>query len=335
MRYKLSTKAVRRLISIGLVVVLALVFTFTTTDFFNQRNIILLLKDSAFVGLIALGVAFVMIGGGIDLSGGGIVCVVSILSVRLSFLGLHGILILVIGVIIGAACGIVNSFFITKVGLTEFVATLATGFVFAGMGLLFAFRSDGHLSGNLISKSISNYTMLQLGGTTGGIYNITIIWIVLTIIGFLVLTKTTFGLHTFALGSNPKSSAMSGMNTARQKSICFIISGACAGLAGVMVTSNIGAANASLGPGYEFQAIAACVVGGIVLGGGKGDTIGAFLGSIFLIMILNGLYKFGIPTYWQYVLQGGIIIVATLFDVQFSKLTSKHRLTGKRRLAAS
>jgi ribose transport system permease protein len=324
----LSTKTVRRLITIGLVVILTLIFTIATTDFFNQRNIILLLKDSAYVGLIALGVSFVMIGGGIDLSGGGIVCVVAILCARLSFLGLHGILILIIGVLIGAACGIINSFFITKIGLTEFVATLATGFVFAGLGLLLAFRSDGHISGDLISKSITNYTFLRIGGMTGGIYNITIVWIVLTIIGFLVLLKTTFGLHTYALGSNPKSSAMSGMNTGRQKSYLFIISGACAGLAGVMVTSNIGTASASLGPGYEFQAIAACVVGGIVLGGGKGDTIGAFLGSIFLVLILNGLYKFGMQTYWQYIFQGAIIIIATLFDVQFSRLTSKRRLAA-------
>jgi ribose transport system permease protein len=325
MKLKIRSKTVRKLISVGLVLALALLFAVTTDAFLSVRNITMLLKDSAYLGLIALGVSVVIVGGGIDLSGGGIVCVVGILTSRLTFTGLPGFIVLVIGVILGGVCGIINGLLVASVHLTEFVATLATGFVFAGMGLLFAFRSNGKISGTLVSKSITNKSFLAMGKHMNGVYYITIVWIVMTILSYFVLMRTKFGLHTYALGSHAKSAEMSGVNTARQRALCFVISGAFAGLASVMVVANMGAAAASLGSGYEFQAIAACVVGGVMLGGGKGDTIGAFVGSIFMILVLNGLYKFGLPTYWQYIFQGAIIIIATAFDAQFAKFAQKRR----------
>jgi ribose transport system permease protein len=335
MKLKIRSKTIRKLISVGLVVVLALFFALSTTAFLNPRNIMLLLKDSAYLGLIALGVSIVMIGGGIDLSGGGIVCAVGILTSRLTFTGLPGFVILVIGVVLGGVCGVINGALVTAVHLTEFVATLATGFVFTGMGLLFAFRDNGRISGNLVSKSISNKSFLEMGKHIGGVYYITIVWAVMTALSYFVLTRTKFGLHVYAIGSHAKSAEMSGVNTDRQRALGFVISGAFAGLASVMVVANMGAAAASLGTGYEFQAIAACVVGGIMLGGGKGDTIGALVGSIFMILVLNGLYKFGLPTYWQFVFQGAIIIVATAFDAQFAKFAQKRRTAKSTAQAAA
>jgi ribose transport system permease protein len=325
MRLKIRSKTVRKLISVGLVVALALFFAFTTTAFLNPRNMFMLLKDSAYLGLIALGVSITIVGGGIDLSGGGIVCVVGILSSRLAFTGLPGFIVLVAGVALGGVCGLLNGLLVTSVHLTEFVATLATGFVYTGMGLLFAFRDNGKISGNLISRSITNKSFLAMGKHVGGVYYITIVWVIMTVLSYLALTRTKFGLHTYALGSHAKSAEMSGVNTARQRAMGFIISGAFAGLASVMVVANMGAAAASLGSGYEFQAIAACVVGGVMLGGGKGDTVGAMVGSIFMILVLNGLYKFGLPTYWQFIFQGAIIIIATAFDAQFAKFAQRKR----------
>jgi ribose transport system permease protein len=333
MRLKIRSKTVRKLISVGLVVALALFFALTTAAFLLPRNILMLLKDAAYLGLIALGVSITIIGGGIDLSVGGIVCVVGILSSRLTFTGLPGFVILVAGVALGGVCGILNGLLVTSVHLTEFVATLATGFVYTGMGLLFAFRSNGKISGNLVSKSVTNKSFLAMGKHVGGVYYITIVWIVMTVLSYFALTRTKFGLHTYALGSHAKSAEMSGVNTARQRALGFVISGAFAGLASVMVVANMGAAAASLGTGYEFQAIAACVVGGVMLGGGKGDTVGAMVGSIFMILVLNGLYKFGLPTYWQFMFQGAIIIVATAFDAQFAKFAQKKRSADAARAA--
>ena len=154
----------------------------------------------------------------------------------------------------------------------------------------------------------------------------TIFWIILTAVMFLVLTKTKFGLHTYSIGSHSKSAQMSGVSNSRVKSIGYLICGACAGLAAVIQTAIVGSSQPKIGEGFEFQAIAACVVGGVVLGGGKGDSISAFVGSLFLVMLINGLLKYGLTTSWEYVLQGAIIIVATTFDAVFNTITSRRLL---------
>ena len=323
----MNGKTIRRLISIGLVLIMAIIFSLTSDVFLNFNNIMNLLKDSAYLGLIALGMSFVIIGGGVDLSAGGIACVVGILSVRMSVIGIPGILIVPIAVLLGALCGLINSVFITRVKLTEFVATLALGFVYTGLTLVFAFRERGVIT----SVAVPRWSSLRaFGGSIGGVYIITIAWILLAAIFFLILTKTKFGLHTYSIGSHARAAQMSGVNTDRVKVIGYLICGGCAGLAVVLQVALNGSSPLSIGGGYEFKAIAACVVGGVVLGGGKGDTISAVVGSLFLIMLMNGLYKYGLATSWEYILQGVIILIATAFDAVFNRITSKRLLALSR-----
>jgi ribose transport system permease protein len=304
-------------------------------NFLNMRNFSELSFSAAFLGLLAVGLSFVMIGGGIDLSVGGIVCAVAILCSRFSFLGTPGVVVILFGILCGAFFGLCNGLLVSRAGLTEFVTTLATGILYQGLGLLFAFRDTGKLSGTLVSKGITNKSYLSLGGRFSALFGtqgllkdfhlMTALWIVLAVARYFVLRRTNFGLRTYAIGSHPKASEMSGVDIKRVKTIGFIINGAFAGLASAFLVANMSAANASLGNGYEFQAIAACVIGGIALGGGKGDAICALIGSIFLVTIINGLYKFNIPTYWSYILQGVIIIVATVFDAGFASFTRRMR----------
>ncbi len=316
----MSSKNIRRLITLGLVIVLWVVFALTTENFVSMRNMLQLLKESAFVGLIAVGMCFVIVGGGIDLSAGGIICVVAILTSRISFIpGIPGIVVLLFSVIIGALIGTLNGTLVTRLHLTEFVATLASGFMYAGLGLVFAF----HVNGALVSKSITNKSFLAIGKSVGGLYWITVAWVIVAIIALIIMTRTRYGTHTYAMGSNARSAQMSGVNNNFIKATGFIICGATAGLAAGMQVSYMTAASPSLGVGYEFQAIAACVVGGVVLGGGKGDQIGAGLGSIFMVLILNGLNKYGLHAAWQYVAMGVIIVIATAFDSSFNILMSK------------
>lgn len=318
----MNTKNVRRLISVLLVLILGVIFTMTTTKFLSTRNLVELFRESSLVGIVALGVAFVIIGGGIDLSTGGIVSLAGLVCARLSFIpGIPGVVVLLGGVLAGMLCGLINALLVTRVHLTEFVGTLASGFVFSGLAMLIAFRQGGIIE----SKVITNASFTFLGGKMAGIYNITVIWFVLMIVLMIVLSKTNFGLHTYAQGSNAKSALMSGVNNDRVKSLGFMICGACAGLAAAMVVAKNAAAPVSLGSDVAFQAIAACVVGGIVLGGGRGDTIGALLGALFLQLILNGIYKYNLPLAWQFILQGGIIVFATAFDAQFNRLSFKSR----------
>ena len=321
-----DARTVRRLISIGLLVLMAVIFSITTADFFGSRNISIMLRNAGYIGLITLGMSFVIIGGGIDLSAGGIVSLASTLCVRFSMSGAPGIIVVLFGVAVGAACGLINALFVTKVRLTEFVATLATGFAFAGLTIMVSFRQRG----TLVTAPITNTSYRALRGDIGGLFYITIVWIVLTVVMYLVLTRTKFGIHTYSIGSHRKSAQMSGVNNDMVKMMGYVICGMCAGLAAVMQTAIVGSSQPNIGTGYEFQAIAACVVGGVILGGGKGDAISAFIGSLFLVMLMNGLFKYGLATSWEYILQGAIILVATSFDAIFSRYTTKRLLARAR-----
>lgn len=321
----MNTKTIRIFILLGLILVLAVIFTFTTNSFLNSRNIVELLKESSLVGIVALGVAFVIIGGGIDLSTGGIVTLCGLVCARLSFIpGIPGIVVLLGGVLTGVLCGTVNALLITRIHLTDFVGTLASGFVFTGLAMVIAFRQGGIIE----SKVLTNESFMFLGGKIGGIYNIFVVWVVLAIIMMLVQSKTKFGLHTYAQGSNAKSALMSGVNNDFVKSMGFIICGACCGIAAALVTARDGAAPVTRGADVAFQAIAACVVGGIVLGGGRGNAIGAFLGALFMQLILNGIYKYRLTTAYQWILLGAIIVLATAFDAQFNKISFSRKKTG-------
>lgn len=323
----MNGKTIRKLISIGLVLIMAVIFSITSDVFLSFGNIMNLLKDSAYLGLIALGMSFVIIGGGVDLSAGGIACVVGILCIRMSVSGVPGIIIVPAAVLLGALCGLINATFITRVKLTEFVATLALGFVYTGLTLVFAFRDKGVAT----SAAIPRWSSLRaFGGSIGGVYIITIVWVILAIALFIVLTMTKFGLYTYSIGSHSRAAQMSGVNTGRVKMIGYLICGGCAGLAVVLQVANIGSSSLNIGGGYEFKAIAACVVGGVMLGGGKGDTISAVIGSLFLIMLMNGLYKFGLATSWEYILQGAIILIATAFDAIFNRITTRRLLAVSR-----
>ena len=316
----MKIKHTRRLISVGLVVVLVLVYALTTDNFFTWRNLSLVLLDSAYVGIVALGVAFVIIAGGIDLSVGGIVCTAAIVCARVSCIeGMPGIVAMLVAVLVGCLCGVINGYIITKLHVTEFVTTLAMGFVYTGLGLMLAFRENGRI----IAKYLTNESFTAFGKEIGGVYYMTIAWIIIAAIMLVVQSKTRFGLYTYATGSHLKSARMSGVDTDKIKWLGFIICGACAGLAAGFVSAYQSSASASLGSGKEFEAIAASVVGGLVLGGGKGDAIGAMFGALFMTVIMNGLYKYGISTEWQYILQGAIIILATSFDAQFNKINEK------------
>ena len=315
----MNAKQTRTLITVGLVIALMMVYTLTSSDFLTWRNISLLLKDTALTGLIALGVALVIIGGGIDLSVGGIVCTSAIIAARLAFLGAPGIVCFLIAVATGAVCGIINGFVVTKLHVTEFVTTLASGFIFFGLGMVFAFRIDG----KIVAKYLTNDSFNILGQDVGGLYFVTIAFFLLTAVMYLILTRFRFGLYTYAVGSNPKSAQMSGVNNNRIKFLGFVICGAFGGLAGAFACSNQSTASIGLGTGMEFTAIASCVVGGVALGGGRGDSVNAFLGALFMTVIMNGLYKYGITTAWQYVLQCIIIIAATTFDAQFGRINDR------------
>lgn len=302
-----------------MVLALGLFFSLTTTTFFNVGNISQVLRDAAYVGLLSVGMSIVMISGNIDLSGGGIVCFSGCICAKLALAGLPAIICVIGAVIIGTGLGYVNSYFINHRHLTPFVTTLASGFVYTGLGVIFAFRRNGAI----VAQAVNNPKFQALGGTVGMFFFITIVWIICVLLAWFFLSNSTQGMHIYACGSNENGAKMSGVRVFRMKALAYMISGAMCGLAAAFVVAYNGTASATLGSSMEFQAIAACVVGGIAMSGGKGHALGAAMGALFMAMLTNGLLKYGIGTDWQYMLQGLLIVAATSFDFAFSVIDQR------------
>jgi ribose/xylose/arabinose/galactoside ABC-type transport system permease subunit len=316
----MDSKKTRRLVSGVLIILLGIVFALTSDSFLSSRNLIQLLRETAYTGLVACGICFVMVGGGIDLSAGGIICLTGIAVARFSqTLWMPGLVVFLFGILVGAACGAFNGARHHKAAYDRVVTTLASGAVFSGIALLMQFR-DGD---RMISVTLKNAGFLFFGKTVGGIYWIIIVWLAMTVIMQFIMSRTKFGLHVMAGGSHAKSAEMSGVNTRRIKLLTFMISGAFAGLAAALIVAYQTGTNQSLGNMMEFNAIAACIVGGVMLGGGKGDPISGLLGALLMTLITNGLYKLGLTTGGTYAMQGIVILVAMSFDGQFNRLSLK------------
>lgn len=172
----MSMKQIRTLITLLLVVAVGLVFGISTDSFFTLRNVSNLLRDAAYVGTISLGMCVVMISGNIDLSAGGIVCLAGCVCARLAYLGLPMIVVVLGTLVVGLLLGLLNSFFVNHLHLTPFVATLAAGFAYSGLGLIFAFRDD---HGRIVNQMIKNAGFTALGGKIGIVYFSVIVWLIL------------------------------------------------------------------------------------------------------------------------------------------------------------
>lgn len=317
----------RKLVSVGLLLIFVLFFSITTDSFLTWRNINSILREVSVVGLLSIGVTFVIIGGGIDLSTGTVMGLAAMITSRLVTDTLLPIwMIVLLAVLTGVVLGLVNGLLVVKLGMTEFIATFATMYIYRGIVFMLAYRE----SGRMITKSVTDKQFLMLGGNMGGIYYMSVFWVLAIIVSYLVLKKTTFGTYTYAIGTNQKSAQLSGVNVNKIKIGTFMISGACSALAGVFLLAWQGSAGLNTGSGMEFEAIAAVVVGGIVLSGGRGDTLGVAVGSIFMVVVVNGIYKYGLSTEVQTIAYGVVIILMSVFDSLYIRWMSKRHVVSKK-----
>ena len=315
------------MVSIGLVLIFALLFAGTTNYFFTWRNVSSLLREVSVIGLMSIGCTFVIIGGGIDLSTGAVMGLSAMIASRLVTNTMLPIaLIVVICLAVGVAAGFINGILVTIFGLSEFIATFATSFVFRGFVYMAAYRE----SGRIITKQVKDAAFLSLGGNVGGLYYMSIVWFAVVLLTWFLLKQTKIGTYIYAMGSDRKSAEYTGINVDKIKILTLVISGFCSALAGVFLLAWQGSAGLNTGVGMEFQAIAAAVVGGIALIGGRGDTVGTAIGSFFMVMVVNGLYKYGLPTEMQTIFYGIVIIVMAVFDAVYIKAVSRRHIVSKK-----
>lgn len=292
---------------VGLLIIV-LILSISSPTFLTTGNLLNVLRQVTINALIAFGMTFVILTGGIDLSVGSILALSGALTAGMMKLsGLDPILAVLIGLIAGTLMGMVNGFFITKGKVAPFIATLATMTIFRGLTLVYT-------GGRPISGLGSDWFRTIGAGYLFGI-PLPVIWMALMfIILYLVLKKTTFGRYVYAVGGNEEATRLAGIRVAKVKVAVYALSGFLAALAGIILTSRLDSAQPNAGLAYELDAIAAVVVGGTSLAGGRGWIVGTMIGALIIGVLNNGLNLLDVTSYYQQVVKGLVILVAVLLD---------------------
>lgn len=291
-------------------VVLVIFFSIASPAFFTVSNLTTVLLSTAVIAILALGTTFVIITGGIDLSlGTGMALCAVMTGVFITNWGLPIWVGVLGGIATGVLMGLINGLNITFLRLPPFIATLAMMMIAGGLALVISGVRPIYFS-----TSAPEFKRIALGVLIPGVPNAVLITIVLAIIAALVLSKTLLGRYTFAIGSNEEATRLSGVNTRRWTIFVYMFAGAFIGIAGVVIASRLDSAQPQIGMGYELQAIAAVIIGGTSLLGGRGSIIGTVIGALIMSVLVNGLRIMSIQSEWQNVVVGIVVLLAVFFD---------------------
>ena len=308
-----SVEAVLRLlrnqvISMLLILILIwIVLALLSPYFFTVTNLFEITLQSAVFAIIAAGETFVIFSGGIDLSVGSVFALSAIIG-GIFFRATGSVLIAALtSLATGMVAGIISGLFISRLKVPPFVATLGMMGVARGLALI-------AVNGIPIYGLSKAYMWIGQGRVAGIIPVPTIIMVVIFVIAYLVLNYTRFGRFTYAIGSNSESARLSGVNVAAVTLSIYAVAGALSALAGIIESARLGTVQPAGGDGYELLAIGAVVIGGTSLFGGEGNIIGTLIGALLVTTIRNGLNILGVYAFWQYVVNGLIIISAVAVD---------------------
>ncbi|MFZ5808263.1 MAG: ABC transporter permease [Chloroflexota bacterium] len=284
-------------------IVLILISASTSDVFFTQRNISNLFRQIVSNGLISLGMLVVILTGGIDLSVGSVVALSAILSAGLQKqMPLE--LAIVIALLAGALVGVVNGLLVARFKLAPFIVTLAT--MGAVRGAVYVYSETPQTPSNPAFRELLG------GGFIGPVPIAAIIMLACFPVVWFFLNRTTPGRAIVSLGGNEEAVRLAGVNVSAHIVLAYVISGFFSAMAGILLASRLGIAQPSVGAGYELDAIAACVIGGAILGGGAGGAIGTFGGVLTLGLINNLLNLFNVQSYYQQIFKGFIIVLAVM-----------------------
>lgn len=289
-------------------IILILIVSILNPSFLAPLNILNLLRQVAINALIAYGMTFVILTGGIDLSVGSILALSSTLMAGMIVSGLDPMLAILIGCLLGAVMGAVNGLLITKGKMAPFIATLATMTIYRGLTLVYT-------DGNPITGLGDSYLFQLFGrGYFLGLPVPAVTMMLAFAILWVILHKTPFGRQTYAIGGNEKAAWISGIKVSRLKIMIYSLAGLLAALAGAILTSRLNSAQPTAGTSYELDAIAAVVLGGTSLSGGRGLIVGTLIGALIIGTLNNGLNLLGVSSFFQMVVKGIVIVIAVLID---------------------
>jgi ribose/xylose/arabinose/galactoside ABC-type transport system permease subunit len=308
-------------------------------NFLDPLNLITVSKHVAIIAIMGLGMTFVIITGGIDLSIGSIVGIVGMLAGWLIHDGLvldmFGITVyfsvwVIVGfcLIVGMLIGAVNGLLVTRFNVPPFIGTLGMMYIARGLANI---MSDGATFPDLQGKPELGNTGFPILGT-GSVLGLPIpVWLMIVFLAFTfyLSRKTPLGRHIYAIGGNRRAAQLSGIQVGRVTTFVYIFSGLCAAVVGLIISSQLVASHPATGTSYEMNAIAAAVLGGTSLSGGIGTVGGTIIGAFVIGVLSDGLVMLGVSEFWQNVFKGVVIILAVIFDQMNQKMNTRVQVTKK------
>jgi len=287
---------------------LGIIMTLATPYFLTLTNLMNILRQSSLIAIAAAGMTFVIITGGIDLSVGSVLSLSSCLTAGMMVsLGWNVWLAVLLGLLIGALLGILNGVLITRIPLPPFISTL--GMMGVARGLSFVYTDGAPIYG--LPDSFK-----YLGaGMVGPIPFPAILMAIIYLISYFLLNKTKIGRYSYAVGGNEEAAILSGIDTKKYKTIVYALTGLFAALSGMILAGRLDAATSVAGDGFELDVIAAVVIGGTSLSGGRGKIVGSLIGALIMGVVRNGLNLLLVSSHWQRVILGLIILLAVTVDV--------------------
>lgn len=309
-KMQLSLKSgLQQFMAFGSLILLIIFFSLASPNFFHFSNIVGILLSTAVTGVLALGSTFVIVTGGIDLSVGTVMTLCSVMTgVYITQWGWPWPVGVAGGLLTGAICGFISGVAVARMNIPPFIATLAMMMIAKGLALVISGTKPIYFT------KTPEFTKIALGSVLG-IPNAVIIFFAAAVVGSILLSRTIVGRYNFAIGSNEEATRLSGVNVRFWKIVIYTITGLFTALAGILMASRLNSAQPGLGMGYELEAIAAVVIGGTSLSGGKGTIVGTVIGALIMSVLTNGLRILSVPQEWQTVVVGLVILFAVYVDI--------------------
>jgi ribose transport system permease protein len=308
--------AIQRIMAFSALIVLAIGFSLASPYFRTFDNFVGILLATAVNGVLGLGVTFIIITGGIDLSVGTVLTLSAVMTgvfitnwhlpIPIGILG---------GVLTGSIAGLINGTLISRMKIPPFIATLGMLYATKGLSLVISELKPIYFNDTPIFREMAMGSILGKIIPGFAIPNAVLILFGAAIIAHLILSRTILGRYTYALGSNEEATRLSGVNVASWKTAVYTLGGLFSGVGGVLMAARLNSAQPALGAGYELDAIAAVVIGGTSLSGGEGSILGTIIGAFIISTLTNGLRILSVPQEWQMVVTGGIVVLAVYLDI--------------------
>jgi erythritol transport system permease protein len=320
-----------KLRAVVVLIALILVFSYLAPSFFTANNLTILTKHVAISAILAIGMTFTVLTGGIDLSVGSVAGLSGmiagyLLTQGIAFGGIAhyppALICIALSIGVGLVVGLVNGWLVSKAGVAPFIATLGTLYIARGAALLI---SNGKTFPNLAGQAARGNTGFPALGATFLAGMPLPVWIMLLLFGIAVFIsrKTPLGRHIYAVGGNERAAQLAGIRIPRVKIFTYLASALCAAVVGLIIASQLEAAHPATGESFELNAIAAVVLGGTSLMGGRGSIAGSLIGAGVIGVLSDGLVMLGVSEFWQMVIKGVVIVAAVAIDQLQSRLQAK------------